>query len=772
MNFRKNIQKSSNRLIILLILGGFLLLEVVSLSQYDLHITQLIQKGFDHDLVHKGWLLKNYFAKNPNISNQLVPDTLKIDMNPNQFSEMTAEWNKQFRNKHSLDESPWTEKKEKYSCRVKYLNAENPKWMKSKISMTGMWSDHHSAFDYFSMKLKLNGDNRLFGEKSVNLLVPGTRNYFIDPIVNELYSELFQGIQIRYTPVIVQFRKDKPMYLLREDDLGKYLIERNHRRESVIFEKGFAGPLRHLPGLEKKKVDLEFNVELDDSTKTKKIGNYISQLFNKEHEELFSKVDKTKFLGMFAIGVVMKSWHHLVDINLHWYYNPVNHTFEPIIRELIPASDLTANYSSKEFDLKKRIDHYKFHIQYFKNEISHSQSNFVSNYFEWLEKEDPKIFEELDEYVLHVSSELQKKMQTSKFAKIFKGMNSNQINDFNALKTQIEKRCNLFTTAPNNKISTRIHNTASKSRKPNNHSTTNNPVIIWSGTKIINGMVNIPQNTTLKIQPGTRIQFTGKNSVLYIWGNIKSAGTPGAPIKFSANSGTRASLFFQTPEICELTHTQFEGFSSLSNGIHGTPAALTIHRSKHVRINQCEFSNNRLGDDILNIFDCKDFIIENSYFHHVLSDAFDSDFSNGIVRNNRFEEIGNDGVDGSGSIMNIHNNEFTNIHDKAISCGERSNFNAFKNTIRNSAIAFVSKDQSDLNVYQNILENNDLQIAVFQKKPEYGQAHFTADFNINSVNYLIQKKSKIRHRGKKIKMVKDVESMLYGKQFGRATKKG
>ncbi len=768
MNFRKNVPKSSVYWIIFLIFGGFSLIEGISFFHYHAHLPMLIQKGFDHDLSHKGWLLKDYFAPQPHFATQPVLDTLKIDMQPNRFSEMTAEWNRQFRNKHNLDGSAWTEKKGKYSCRVKYLNAENPKWFKSKISMTGMWSDHHSGFDYFSMKLKLNGDNRLFGEKAINLLVPGTRNYLIDPLANELYHELFQGIQIRYTPIIVQFRKQKPMYLLREDDLGKYLIERNQRRESVIFEKGFAGPLKHLPGLEEKNIDLEFNVQLDDSTKNNKIGKYVSELFNQKHNELFPIIDKSKFLGVFAIGVVMKSWHHLVDINLHWYYNPVNHTFEPLIREIGPDNRLSANINPTSFTKQKRFEHYKFHIQFFKDSISHGRPNFVSNYFDWLLKQDSKTMELLDQYVLLVSNKLEQKLKTGKMSIPFNGMNTNQLNEFTGVKNQLTKRCNLF----NNSSILKANTTPNSNPIYINSSTLLTKTIVWSGTKIIEGIVNIPQNTTLKIQPGTQVRFRGKNSVLYVWGNLESLGTAGSPIKFSVHEGTRASLFFQSPEFCNLTHTQFEGFSSLSNGIHATPAGLTIHRSKTVRINHCEFSNNRLGDDILNIFDCKNFVIENSYFHHVLSDAFDSDFSNGVVRNNRFEEIGNDGVDGSGSMMEIHLNDFSKIHDKAISCGERSAFNAYKNTIRHSAIAFVSKDQSDLNVHQNTLENNDLNIAVFQKKPEYGQAHFSADFDINSVNYLIQKKSKIRHRGKKIIMVKDVESMLYGKQFGRATKRG
>ncbi len=760
MNFRKTPSKLFTWTPGFLVLGGCLLLEVFSLLRYDLHIIQVVEKGFNHDLFHKGWLLKDYFNIQSKTETQVAKDTIKIDMQPNRFAEMSAEWNKQFRNNHDLDNSPWTEKKEKYSCRVKHVNGEQSKWMKSKISMTGMWSDHHAGFDYFSMKLKLNGDNRLFGEKAINLLVPGTRNYIIDPVANQLYKELFQGIQIRYTPVVVQFRKQKPMYLLREDDIGKYLIERNQRRESVIFEKGFAGPLKHLPGLEEKNIDLEFNVELDDSAKTAKIGQYVSELFNKKHDELFSKIDKEKFLGIFSIGVVMKSWHHMVDINLHWYLNPVNNTFEPLIREIAPDDRLTAHFNPSNNTYADRVQHYKFHIQFFNETISHERPNFVGEYFKWLEKNDPSVFEKIDKNVQLVSSCLQKKLQDSQLTLPFEGMTENQIIDQKQIISVLQKRANLFVNVSN-------QSTASNSEKTPLASTE-----IWSGTKKIQGILTIPRNKKLLIKPGTTIQFTGSNSILYVWGDLEAIGTASAPIKFVANANTRASLFFETPNECLLTHTHFDGFSSLSNQIHGTPAALTIHRSKIVRIEHCEFSNNRVGDDILNIFDCKDFIIENSYFHHVLSDAFDSDFSNGIVRNNRFDEIGNDGVDGSGSNMQIHNNSFNHVHDKAISCGERSAFDAFLNSINNSAIAFVSKDQSNLNIHQNQLGKNDLQIAVFQKKPEYGQAQFTADFDINETHYLIQKKSKVRHKGKKITVVKDVESMLYGKQFGRATKKG
>ena len=155
----------------------------------------------------------------------------------------------------------------------------------------------------------------------------------------------------------------------------------------------------------------------------------------------------------------------------------------------------------------------------------------------------------------------------------------------------------------------------------------------------------------------------------------------------------------------------------------------------------------------------------------ILSDAFDSDFSNGNVFNCEFKRIGNDGVDGSGSNINIRSCTFNDVKDKAISAGEKSNFSVFNSMVSNSEIGFVSKDQSILTVSNCQQKNNQLEYAIFQKKPEYGPAKLIVDIDLNKHRYLVQKNCSIKHQGGKIKKVKDVESKLYGNEFGTATKK-
>ena len=79
----------------------------------------------------------------------------------------------------------------------------------------------------------------------------------------------------------------------------------------------------------------------------------------------------------------------------------------------------------------------------------------------------------------------------------------------------------------------------------------------------------------------------------------------------------------------------------------------------------------KFKQDALNIIRSR-FSLENSVFEETVSDAYDSDFSNGRITNCRFSNIGNDGIDGSGSVMQISNVIVKN-GDKAISGGKKVN---------------------------------------------------------------------------------------------------
>lgn len=752
---KQSAKKHSFSKITALILLGFGLLEIFSFAKYNIHLPKLIQLGVDFDIRHKGWELKNYVEENQENPYD-VKDTLKIEMTQVDFAAMNDEWLEFYKNKHQLDGSPWVEKKGKYPVQVKHINGEH-KWHKAKISMVGMWTDHHPNLQRFSMKLKLSDDNRIFGSKAVNLILPETRSIIIDPLANDLYKTLFNGIAHQYNPVIVQFRKNQPVLMLREENFDKFLIERNRKRESVIFEKGFAGGLKHLPGYEKESPQGDFNYEFPDSTRQAALKNTLWKHFNQPSDTLFKMVDKEKFLGMLAIGIFFKSWHHLVDINLHWYYNPVNHKLEPLIREVGMYPDF--GFKKEIKSAQDRIDHYQFQFDYFHKTIAHGLPNFINSYTQFLSKTDPLFLQKLDQNVLKVAQAVQQKINHYPYQKPYEMLPARFQQAQKGIIDVLKMR-----SAELLKIPTQNY------REESN--TAANNIIRWKNNVVLNeNGFTLQENQTLIIEPGTQVLFTGKNCVVKLLGSMQSQGTKALPIKWLVAPQTNGSLFIQNQGKLQLTHCIFDGFSSLSDGIWSTPAGITIHESHFAQILNCTFKNNRKGDDMLNLFGCNKFNMWQCSFENILSDAFDSDFSSGTVNQCKFSNIGNDGVDGSGSKITVTQSHFNFVQDKAISSGEKSQFIAHHNTIDSCAIAFVSKDLSVLKESSNKLTNNQLDYAAFVKKPEYGPPSIQSDQDLNTKKYLFQRKSIIKHGGKKIVMIKDVESKLYGNEFGRATKK-
>ena len=118
------------------------------------------------------------------------------------------------------------------------------------------------------------------------------------------------------------------------------------------------------------------------------------------------------------------------------------------------------------------------------------------------------------------------------------------------------------------------------------------------------------------------------------------------------------------------------------------------------------------------------------------------------------------------------NTVFSEIKDKAISCGEKSNFKIKNCTIKNSETAFVSKDGSCINEFNNILISNTLDYCIFRKKKQFDLGKLITDKNISEKKYLIQKHSQVFESNKQVMDLKfhdNVEILLYGNLFGART---
>ena len=228
------------------------------------------------------------------------------------------------------------------------------------------------------------------------------------------------------------------------------------------------------------------------------------------------------------------------------------------------------------------------------------------------------------------------------------------------------------------------------------------------------------------------------------------------------------SILFDDCKV-NISNSTFSNLSNFKNDDIILPSAITFYNSE-VNINNSTFKNNIIGDDFLNFYNSK-FLIKNSLIENSFSDAIDSDFSNGEIYNLTLMNVGNDGLDFSGSIVKVENSFFNYVQDKAISAGESSDVTINNSSIINSELGIAVKDGSDVSSFNNSLKNNKIDYAVFFKKDFYSPPYLNIDsLNSNTLN-LFQVGAKINiEKETKVEYLNDVESLLYGKLYGKSSK--
>ena len=166
-----------------------------------------------------------------------------------------------------------------------------------------------------------------------------------------------------------------------------------------------------------------------------------------------------------------------------------------------------------------------------------------------------------------------------------------------------------------------------------------------------------------------------------------------------------------------IQNTIFDGLSSPNQGGWGLTGAVTFYESP-VTFSNVKFINIS-SEDGLNIIR-SEFTLEDTVFRNLSSDALDSDFSKGTIRNASFFDCKNDALDASGSEIHIESIFLNNIEDKGISAGEKSRIFIDKLVSKNTRMAVVSKDQSEVFIQEATVENSKIGLAAFVKKPEFG----------------------------------------------------
>lgn len=245
-------------------------------------------------------------------------------------------------------------------------------------------------------------------------------------------------------------------------------------------------------------------------------------------------------------------------------------------------------------------------------------------------------------------------------------------------------------------------------------------IVFPPGYKVIyseNGFTQIDLKNGSSILSYSPIYINGSNENLFV---ITSSDFSGEGLVV-INAGDESIL--QWVEINNQSPPSKNGWN--------LTGSITFYESP-VRFENCYLSENRKGDDLVNIIR-SNFIINNTIFKDSLSDALDVDFSDGDIYNSSFYYSGNDAIDFSGSIVNI---SFVNIKeagDKGVSVGESSIVNIENMKIEKCYIAIASKDYSLLNIKDVNISSCDMGLVAYQKKSEFGKADIYA-YSINMYN--------------------------------------
>ena len=289
--------------------------------------------------------------------------------------------------------------------------------------------------------------------------------------------------------------------------------------------------------------------------------------------------------------------------------------------------------------------------------------------------------------------------------------------------------------------------------------------------KIINDTILksslILKNVNFSIKKGVKVSMYNNSFIKVENSTINFNGQKENSIVFESNG--RNSLYFSNCKEIKLKNVEFYGLSNMYNTELKLPSAITFYNS-NVDISSCSFIENKIGDDYINFYNSK-FKIENSFFNNVFADAIDSDFAYGEIKNVNFLNIGNDATDFSGSDCKLINNKFDSIKDKSISAGENSNLIVEKNEIINSEIGIVVKDGSSISSSNNIFKKNRIDFSVFMKKDFYKKPKLYSNELTNNTKYLFENGVEIITENLiNLKYVKNVEALMYGNIYGKASK--
>ncbi len=271
-------------------------------------------------------------------------------------------------------------------------------------------------------------------------------------------------------------------------------------------------------------------------------------------------------------------------------------------------------------------------------------------------------------------------------------------------------------------------------------------IILKNGIWELNDSLIIPEGFTFVINGDEPTVLDLKNnSSIISYSPLQFCGSEDYPVTITSSDLTGFGLAVMNAESKSvLDRVIFSNLSAPRYNAWQLSGAVTFYNSE-VEINECIFSNNTYGDDMLDLVRSP-YVISNSAFRDTLSDALDDDFGIGEIHHTSFISCGNDAMDFSGSDVYIHDCIVDGAGDKGISGGENSNLMVDYVKIRNSSVGVASKDLSTVYIDNTLVSSSDVGLTAFQKKSEFGPGAINAKFTLiedTRIPYIVESGSSL-----------------------------
>jgi hypothetical protein len=154
----------------------------------------------------------------------------------------------------------------------------------------------------------------------------------------------------------------------------------------------------------------------------------------------------------------------------------------------------------------------------------------------------------------------------------------------------------------------------------------------------------------------------------------------------------------------------------------------SIHDVEGVSIEFCQFSDNRVVDDMVHAV-YSNVRFSDCVFERALFDAMDLDMTEGTIERCEFRNSGNDGLDLMTSRVIVLDTLLQGNRDKGISVGEDTKLLAIGCRILDNIIGVESKDRSVAVLCNVELQGNGLALNAYDKNWQYQGGGFTYLYN-------------------------------------------